>query len=288
VDVANMLARHGRDQLESEVWIGIRQAVKAENPQAYLLGENFFDGSWQLQGDRLDATMNYAGFTNPLLYWLDHFQVGQHAEPKHVESRIPWSTDALVESWQGYRASIPWTIAQQQFNLLGSHDTSRILHMVGGDAARNLLAVAVLLTYVGVPCIYYGDEIGMNASDSLGARDPMIWNAARWDMDLRSFYQKLILLRRTSAALIHGGFQVLLSEDNTLAYLRDTDAEQIIVIGNRGPNERRVDPLFVRAGGIPDGAQFLEFFSGQILRVQDGHLPLAVVPVGVQIWQSIP
>jgi alpha-glucosidase len=288
VDVANMLARHGRDQLESEVWTGIRRAVKAENPQAYLLGENFFDGSSQLQGDRLDATMNYAGFTHPLLYWLDHFQVGQHAEPKHVESRIPWSTDALAASWQAYRASIPWVIVQQQFNLLGSHDTARILHMVGGDSARNRLAVAFLLTYVGVPCIYYGDEIGMNASDSLGARDTMIWDSSRWDIDLHSFYQKLIQLRRTSPALIHGGFQLLLSAENTLAYLRDTDEEQIIVIGNRGPNERPANSLFVRDGGIPDGAQFQEFFSGQVLRVQDGHLSLAVVPVGVQIWRSIP
>ena len=62
VDVANMLARHGKDQLEAEVWAGIRRAVKAENPESYLLGENFFDGSRQLQGDQLDATMNYAGF----------------------------------------------------------------------------------------------------------------------------------------------------------------------------------------------------------------------------------
>lgn len=287
VDVANMLARHGKDQLESEVWVGIRQAVKAENPQAYLLGENFFDGSWQLQGDRLDATMNYAGFTNPLLYWLDHFQVGQHAEPKHVESRIPWSTDALVESWQGYCASIPWTIAQQQFNLLGSHDTSRILHMVGGDAARNRLAVAVLLTYVGVPCIYYGDEIGMNAADSLSARDPMIWDLQRWDIELRTFYQRLIQLRRTSPALISGGFQVLSCEENTLAYLRDTDSEQIIVIGNRGPEARPAQALFVRDGGIPDGTQFREFFSGQSLTVQNGYLPIPALPVGVQIWRSV-
>ena len=287
VDVANMLARHGRDQLESEVWIGIRRAVKAENPQAYLLGENFFDGSSQLQGDRLDATMNYAGFTNPLLYWLDHFQVGQHAEPKHVESRIPWSTDALIASWQGYRAAIPWVIAQQQFNLLGSHDTSRILHTVGGDSARNRLAVAFLLTYMGVPCIYYGDEIGMNAPDSLGARDPMIWDSTRWDAELRSFHQRLIQLRRTSPALIHGGFQVLLSEENTLAYLRDTDAEQIIVIGNRGPDDRAANALYVGAGGIPDGTQFREFFSGQTLAVQDGYLPFPVLPVGVQMWQSV-
>lgn len=287
VDVANMLARHGRDQLEAEVWTGIRQAVKAENPQAYLVGENFFDGSSQLQGDRLDATMNYAGFTNPLLYWLDHFQVNQHAEPKHIELKIAWPTEALSASWQASRASIPWVIARQQFNLLGSHDTARILHVVGGDAARNRLAAAFLLTYVGVPCIYYGDEIGMTAEDSLGARDPMIWDPTRWDRDLRSFHQTLIRLRRTSPALIEGGFQILLEEENTLAFLRDTDIEQILVIGNRGPDERSAQDLFVRDGGIPDGIRFREIFTGQTLTVQNGYLPLPNLSAGVQIWQSL-
>ena len=288
VDVANMLARHGKDQLEEEVWRGIRHAVKTENPQAYLLGENFFDGSSQLQGDRLDATMNYAGFTNPLLYWLDHFQVSQHGEPKRVESKTSWSTEALIKTWQAYRASIPWVIARQQFNLLGSHDTARILHVVSGNPARNRLAVAFLLTYVGVPCVYYGDEIGMTAGNSLGARDCMIWDSNRWDADLRSFHQKLIRLRRTSPALIDGGFQILRAEPDVLAYLRDTDEEQIIVIGNRNANTLPANGLHVRNGGIPDGIVFKEIFSGQILDVKDGYLPLTAHPAGVQVWQSKP
>jgi alpha-glucosidase len=286
VDVANMLARHGRDQLEEEVWRGIRQAVKVENPQAYLLGENFFDGSSQLQGDCLDATMNYAGFTNPLLYWLDHFKVNQHGEPKQVASQVPWSTEALAITWQGYRASIPWVIARQQFNLLGSHDTARILHIVSGDPARNRLAAAFLLTYVGVPCIYYGDEIGMSGKDSLGARDPMIWESERWDVELREFYKKLIHLRRTSPALIDGGFQVLLVEKDILAYLRDSDEEQIIVIGNRSSTAQYVDGLYVRNGGIPDGSMFKEIFSEQTITVQNGHLPIPSIPGSVQVWRS--
>lgn len=287
VDVANMLARHGKDQLEAEVWAGIRQAVKAENPQAYLLGENFFDGSSQLQGDNLDATMNYAGFTNPLLYWLNKFQVGQHAEPHHIESAIPWTTEALVDTWQASRAAIPWVIARQQFNLLGSHDTARVLHQVGGDVARNRLAVAFLLTYVGVPCIYYGDEIGMQAGDSLGARDCMVWDQAQWDAGLRAFYRQLIHLRRSSPALVEGGFQVLLAEENLLAYLRDTDEEKLIVIGNRGPAARPAGPLPVALGGISDGVVFKELFSGQTLRVSAGNLSLPEIPAGVQIWQTV-
>lgn len=288
VDVANMLARHGKDQLENEVWTGIRQAVKEENPQAYLLGENFFDGTSQLQGDRLDATMNYAGFTNPVLYWLDHFQVSQHGEPRRVESQIPWSTEALIKTWQAFRASIPWVIARQQFNLLGSHDTPRIAHIVGGDAARTRLAVGLLFTYVGVPCVYYGDEIGMTARDSLEARNCMIWDSNQWDPDLRAFYQQLVRLRRTSSALHQGGFQILCSEENVLAFLRDTDDEQILVIGNRGPGERPAQELFVRDGGIPDGSLFTEIFSGQTRTVQAGYLPLPTMPVGIQVWRSSP
>ncbi len=286
VDVANMLARHGKDQLEEEVWRGIRAAVKAENPQAYLLGENFFDGSSQLQGDCLDATMNYAGFTHPLLYWLDHFHIGQHAEPRQVHAQTQWSTEALVRTWQAYRAAIPWTIARQQLNLLGSHDTARIHHLVGGNDARNRLAVALLLTYVGVPCIYYGDEIGMTASDSLGARDCMIWDQTKWDMNLRGFYQTLIHLRRNSPALIEGGFQVLLTAKDTLAYLRDSEQEQLLVIGNRSSHAYPVESLPVRNGGIADGTQFTEIFSGETLTVQNGVLPITSIPAGVQVWQA--
>ena len=286
VDVANMLARHGKDQLESEVWTGIRESVKAENPQAYLLGENFFDGSPQLQGDRLDATMNYSGFTNPLLYWLDHFQVNQHGEPTRVESAVPWPTEALVNTWEASRAAIPWTIASQQFNLLGSHDTARIVHVIKGDPAHNRIAVAFLLTYVGVPCIYFGDEIGMTAADSLEARNPMIWDPNKWDTDLRSFYQTVIRLRRNSPAILNGGFQILLCEENVLAYLRDTDEEQIIVIGNRGPDEFFAQEIFVRNGGIPDQSVFREIFTGQTLTVENGYLHLPVLSKGAQVWHS--
>ncbi len=91
IDVANMLARQGADQLGLEIGRGIRQAVKEENPQAYLLGENFFDGSAQLQGDIWDAVMNYAGFAHPVWYWLSGFFVRQHAEPYFAASDVPWT-----------------------------------------------------------------------------------------------------------------------------------------------------------------------------------------------------
>jgi len=231
--------------------------------------------------------MNYFGFTNPIGYWLNRFEVNQHADPRNVQSSVTWSTQALVDSWQASRAAIPWIIACQQFNLLGSHDLQRILYTLGQDQSRNRLAVAFLLTYVGVPCIYYGDEIGMSGNSALDARNCMEWDSSKWDTDLRAYYQTLIKLRRTSPALINGGFQVLLAEENILAYLRDTDEEQIIVVGNRGPAEYPAGSLPVALGGIPDGAQFRELFSGKTSTVINGNLPLPALQVGVQVWQTV-
>ena len=65
-------------------------------------------------------------------------------------------------------------------------------------------------------------------------------------------------MRRSSSALIDSDFQILHCEENVLAYLRDTDAELILVIGSRGSEEQPAKALFVRDGGIPDGTVFRE------------------------------
>jgi len=289
VDVANMLARQGEYQLGFEVGAGIRQAVKEENPQAYLLGENFFDASQQLQGDLWDGVMNYSGFAKPLWFWLSRFHVRQHGNPDPITAQQPWPTRALVRSWQEFRAAIPWEIALQQYNLLGSHDTPRILSLVAGDQALNRLAVGLMFTYVGVPSVYYGDETGMGGeADASLVRACMNWNRDEWDQELFQFYRTLIGLRRSSPALIEGGFQALLVEADTLAFLRDTEDEQIIVIGHRGPAARPAEPLYVGHSGLADGTAVQEVFSGRQAVVMDGWLPLAQMAAGIEIWRTQP
>jgi alpha-glucosidase len=286
IDVANMLARQGAQQLGHEIGQGIRQAVKAENPAAYLIGENFFDATSQLQGDCWDAVMNYAGFMLPVHHWLTHYAIGQFVEPRRVESATPWPTEALAATWQAHRAAIPWAIARQQYNLLGSHDTARLLTSLGGDLALNCLAVTLLFTYPGVPSVYYGDEIGLGRQPEATARDCMPWERTAWDLELRAFYQRLIQLRRSSPALIDGGFQLLLAEGDTLAYLRDAAEEQIIVVAQRGAATRPGFPLRVADGGLPEGLEFVEVFSGQRRGVAGGCLELPTLVPGAQLWQS--
>jgi alpha-glucosidase len=282
IDVANMLARQGRDQLAVEVGRGIRQAVKEENPQAYLMGENFFDATHQLQGDMLDAVMNYSGFSLPVWYWGTRFAAFLKNEVLISEQR--WTTQALVDSWQAYRAGIPWEIACQQFNSLGSHDTARIRTTCGGDTALNRAAAVLLFTYVGVPCVYYGEEVGLGEANNYEKRQPMPWKQEAWDMELRAFYQKLIGLRKESDALIEGGYQVLLAEGDMLAFLRDSDQQLLISVVFRGSGEHPAFGLPVTHGAVPDGVEFVELFSGARARVENGHLPLPAMPVGGAVW----
>ncbi len=286
LDVANMLARQGESQLEHKVGRGIRRAIKTESPHAYLLGEHSFDGTPQLQGDELDAVMNYRGFSLPLLSWLTGFDSYGTWRPELVDPQ-PLPTEALAAQWRAFMSAVPWQIATQQFNLLGSHDTPRIATIVGDDEARVRVAVTLLFTYPGVPSVYYGDEIGLKGGGDPDTRRCMSWDPREWNADRRVFHQALMKLRRTSPALRRGGYQLLYASGDTLAFQREANEERLIVVARRG-NDGLV-ALPVLHAGLPDGIHLRELLTGNEAVVTNGMLLLdSLPPVGAQIWQEVP
>jgi alpha-glucosidase len=204
-----------------------------------------------------------------------------------VHSSTPWATETLVRTWQSRRAAIPWIISLQQFNLLGSHDTQRIRSIVNNNDALVRLAAIIQFTFPGIPCIYYGDEIGMADDPSLESRGCMIWNEALWDRNLLAFYRDLIRLRKTSPSLKRGGFQVLVVEKDTITYQRESLTERILIVAHRDSAPRGEKSLPVAQGGIADGCRFREYFSGQELTVSEGSLPLPSHPQGATVWIEI-
>lgn len=280
LDVANMTARQGVVQLAHKVWRELRRAVKAENPQAYIMGENFFDGTPHLQGDELDAIMNYQGFVIPLWGWL-HGAIPDEFPASIDRSQLP--AEVVAEQWGRFRAAVPWAVTAQQFNQLGSHDTPRILWLLGGDVAMLKLAVTVLMTFPGIPCVYYGDEIGMDGAGDPDNRRCMRWDETTWDHDLRGHYQRLIRLRRTAPALRQGGFQMLYAQGGLLAYQRQSAEQRLIVIAWRGPGELPPTQLPVRHSGLADGVKLTDHLSGATYSVVDGCLPLAGLSPGAAL-----
>jgi alpha-glucosidase len=287
IDVANMLGRQGDTQIGEEIARGIRQAVKETNSQAYLIGENFFDASPQLQGDQWDGVMNYAGFRKPLLHWLCGYNQKAHGLPDGIHSPVPWPTDALASTWLERLAAIPWPVALQQFNLLDSHDTPRIRSILDGNDALHRLVVLVMFTFPGVPCVYYGDEIGMLDIPSLESRGCMVWDKKAWDQSLLAYYQELIGLRRASAVLQQGSFQILAVETDLIAYQRANASGRFLVVAQRSAETRPSNSLSLAHGGIADGTRFLERFSGIERVVENGALAFPELPQGGTLWEQL-
>jgi alpha-glucosidase len=229
--------------------------------------------------------MNYRGFSLPLLHWLVGFDItGALGRP--WTDRQPLPTGALAAQWRAFLAAIPWQIATQQFNLLGSHDTPRIQTVVGEDEALVRLAVTLLFTFPGVPCVYYGDEIGLAGGRDPDCRRCMIWDPHQWNTGLREFYRTLIRLRRTSPALSQGGFQLLYASGQTLAFQREATEERLLIVARRADDGLKALP--VRHAGLADGVQLRDLLTGAEATVSGRLLPLDSLPsVGAQIWQVV-
>ena len=79
------------------------------------------------------------------------------------------------------------------------------------------------MTYPGAPCVYYGDEVGLEGGRDPDCRRAFPWDISQWDTDLWDTIQSCITLRKTHSALRQGEFNMLLAESGVIAYLRSFD-----------------------------------------------------------------
>ncbi len=225
-DVIHMLGE-GSGAINNAAYVKhFRQTLREENPEAFVLGEHFFEASKWLQGDQEDAAMNYYGFTQPLWFFLAGKDVRMHA--LKIDAR---QFDYLLER---ARIRLPFEVQLSQFNLLGSHDTPRFLSFVGTDVRLMKLATTMLFTYIGTPCIYYGDEIGLEGMQDPDCRRSFPWEEKDWNTELREHFKTLIQLRKASKVLQEGAFISLYAEHDIYAFARFLGEKVVITVINRG------------------------------------------------------
>ncbi|HKE20529.1 MAG TPA: maltodextrin glucosidase [Kofleriaceae bacterium] len=226
LDVIHMLGEGSGATNNAHHVRGLRRAVREESRDAYVLGEHFAEATRWLQGDQEDGAMNYYGFAHPLREWL------AGADIEGAPSAL--ATPDLAGWLDAARGRIPHDNQLAQLNLLDSHDTARFLTVLGGDTALMKLAVTMLFTWPGVPCIYYGDEIGLEGENDPDCRRCFDWDRARWDQDLFEHYRARIALRAGHAELRHGACLVLHAEGDVLAFARFLPDAATVVAINRG------------------------------------------------------
>jgi glycosidase len=219
-------------------WEEFRTRVRRINPEAYLVGEIWGNATkWIGRGDRFDAAMNYV-FTGKTLA----FVAGDRIDPEIGEGLdypLSPSLDAVGygNAMRRLLALYPKHVNHANFNLLGSHDTPRALSIAGGDTAAIVLAILLLFTFPGAPCVYYGDEVGMEGGPDPGSRGAFPWDRpGSWNTTILEAYRSLIALRRSHSALRRGTYRPLPGRRGSYLYrfLRENEHESLLIIVNAG------------------------------------------------------
>jgi glycosidase len=250
------------NEIDSDAfWQGFRKRAHAINPQAYIVGEIWDPADRWLQGDQFDAVMNYQWRDAALKFFIsDAMKAG--------------SFDAALE---GLRKRYHPAVTQAMFNVLDSHDTSRLLTDAGGDVSRQKLAALFQLTYVGAPCIYYGDEIGLQGGKDPDDRRCMPWDSRTWNQDLLGFYRTVIAARKQHGALRTGSFTTLYKgdEDGVYAYSRALGGDHAIVVLNNSAQQRTVK--FDAGAGFAK-ASLVDVLGGENVKATGSSFTLRLDP----------
>lgn len=267
------------DELPDEFLDNLNRSAKDFSKDALILGEVWEDASNKtaygvrrryLLGSQLDSVMNY-----PFSEAIIGFLTGEHASL--MMDRI----ESIVEHY-------PPQVLHILMNHIGTHDTERVLTLLGGEAseehdrewqsrqrlshdrrdmALKKLRLASLLQFMlpGVPCIYYGDEAGME-----GCRDPFNRACYPWgkeDENLIAWYRYISLLRRENIDILRDGkLRNIYSHDDILAFERYIETplgeKALFIAVNRSENNAVIPSIDYRRAQFIFGAPYTNNTDG--------------------------
>lgn len=233
------------DELSDEFISELRSSVKKENPDGAVIGEVWEDASNKisygkrrkyLSGSELDSVMNY-----PLRSAV-------------IEYLLRGNYTALKRATEGLYRHYPKCVSDVLMNFLGTHDTERILTVLGGEPSdgyspRELsrkrmnddqmragivllkCAYTIIATVYGVPSIYYGDETGMQGYYDPFCRMPYPWKNQNYE--LIDFFRSIGKIRSEYTVFRDGFFKIMKCDSDLFMFERYNDCERIITAVTR-------------------------------------------------------
>ena len=234
------------DELPDVFIENLRKAVKAQDDQAIVIGEVWEDASNKesygsrrkfLLGDQLDTVMNYP-FRSAILEYL------KGIDAFHIMEGIL----CILENY-------PRPVIRNLMNFITTHDTERAITILAGEPlnGRNRefqfntkmteeqrgygvrlmrLAAGLMFTLPGFPCVYYGDEAGVE-----GYKDPFNRSTYPWgkeDKTLLEWHKSLGKVRRENSCFNDGEFKDTYCKNNIMSYIRHDEKCKVLCIFNAG------------------------------------------------------
>lgn len=256
-DVADTFARNNEIQLSHELWPEIQKSIREENPQAYILAEDWGDCASYLQGKEWDSAMNYYGCGRVIRQFLGEPDL--FMARNDILRNVPYKMTAedVKARVMEHLAKLPYVMWENQFNLFDSHDVSRLHNnpKVNPDEYRG--AIIFLFTLVGAASIYYGDEAQIDGvvGTNEGCRYPMPWNKEYKESEIYQMYRTFAHMKAEHKALSEGGMQFLYAEGNVVALARFCEEEVFVsVISTSDKDEKIRLPLGMIGAKQPKGS----------------------------------
>ena len=255
-------------------WEEFRQRVRSANPDAYIVAEVWDERPDLLDGRTFDGLMNY-----PLLTSIVGFAAGAHLDRRAAgrhgwlgRNLVPLDGPAFAGRLERLMGEYRPAARGAMLNLLGSHDTPRVLTLSGGDRAAVRLALLAQMTLPGAPSVYYGDEVGLRGGMDPASRGAFPWEPESWDTDMQAYTRALIAARREAAVLRHGDVRLLGADETAVAYLRSWPA---------GGREERAGPTaMLVALNTGESATILDLNDPELLATSWRPIALAGAPDG--------
>lgn len=212
------------NEVDHSFWRQFRKEVKKIKSDVYILGEIWHNSLPWLMGDQFDAVMNYP-FADALIKFFCTNEID--------EIEFKYRLNDIVSNYQ-------MQTIESGFNLLGSHDTTRVLSYCNNNKDKFKLAYLFMFTQSGAPCIYYGDEVGMTGvqtKDCEGQRECMVWDEDKQDKEILTFMKKIISLRKRYSEFKLVNNEWVLAEDKVIIVKK----ENISIIINNNDFEKTID-----------------------------------------------
>ncbi len=229
---------------DDSFWQEFRRRVRAVNPEAYIVGEIWHESQRWLQGDQFDAVMNYLVTAAALPFFAGprlKMNIVNQAGGIQGRVRSELSANDFADEIDRLLGLYQPEITRSQLNLLDSHDMPRFLSCVDGDQASLKLAWLFIMTIPGAPCIYYGDEIGLDGQHDPDCRKSFPWDESKWNRSLLDYLKAAISLRKDNLALRRGTFTRLWSADSVYAFGRALEGESLVVALNASEEPRPIE-----------------------------------------------
>ncbi len=230
---------------DDDFWREFRRRIRAINSEAYIVGEVWGEAKRWLKGDMWDAVMNYQ-ITAACLGFFggENLDLAEARRPSSFSHVREFSGQEFADEIGRVTSMYAAEVVASQLNLLDSHDMPRFVTCCRGDRDALKMAWLFVCSSAGAPCIYYGDEVGVDGGHDPDCRKGFPWDESDWDVDLRNWFIACIQLRKHHVAMRSTDRKLLAASESAVAFVSNADGQNVITAFNAGKTQTKLEFKF--------------------------------------------